>query len=134
MDCSKKNKRTKVDESGAYTSSSNQDTDKGETFKEVCLEGQKKAKARMRGKGKGKAIPQPPLGSQPDEDMVLFHDAMLKRASALEKTVEASKEKVRMEKIGKYMQIWDEKAHIFANCGSIRKLVPVFSVKKRCIR
>jgi hypothetical protein len=61
MDCSEKNKRTKVDESGAYTSSSNQDTDEGETFKEVRPEGQKKAKARMtgkgKGKGKGKAIP-----------------------------------------------------------------------------
>ena len=113
MDCLEKNKRTKVDESRAYTSSSNQDTDKGETLKKVRPEEQKKAKARMRGKGKGKAIPQPPLGLQPDEDMVLFHDAMLKRASALEKTTEASKEKVRMEKIGKYMQISDEKAHIF---------------------
>ena len=86
-DCSEKNKRTKVDESGAYTSSSNQDTDEGETLKEVRPEGQKKAKDRVRGKakGKGKAIPQSPLGLQQDEDMVLFHDAMLKRASALEK-------------------------------------------------
>ena len=101
MDCSEKNKRAKVDESRAYTSSSNQDTDEGETFKEVWPEGQKKAKARMRGKGKGKAIPQSPLGSQPDEDMVLFHDATLKSASALEKTAEASKEQVRMDKIKK---------------------------------
>ncbi|KAG0549195.1 hypothetical protein BDA96_01G234400 [Sorghum bicolor] len=108
MDCSEKNKRTKVDESGAYTSSSNQDTDEGEKFKEVRPEGQKKAKARMRGKGKGKAIPQSPLGLQPDEDMVLFHDAMLKRASALEKTAEASKEQVRMEKIKNYMQQFDK--------------------------
>ena len=107
MDCSEKNKRTKVDESRAYTSSSNQDTDNGETLKKVRLEGQKKAKARMREKGKGKAIPQPPLGSQPDEDMVVFRDAMLKRASALEKTAGASKEKVIIEKIGKYMQISD---------------------------
>ena len=44
MDCSEKNKRTKVDESGAYTSSSNQDTDKGETFKKVRLEGRRKQK------------------------------------------------------------------------------------------
>ena len=106
MDCSEKNKRTKVDESGAYTSSSNQDTDEAETFKEVRPEGQKKAKARMR--GKGKAIPQSPLGSQPDEDMVLFHDAMLKRASALEKTAEASKEQVRMDKLKNYMQQLDK--------------------------
>ncbi|KAG2590797.1 hypothetical protein PVAP13_5NG414940 [Panicum virgatum] len=106
MDCSEKNKRTKIDESGAYTSSSNQDTDEAETFKEVRPEGQKKAKARMR--GKGKAIPQSPLGSQPDEDMVLFHDAILKRASALEKTVEASKEQVRMDKLKNYMQQLDK--------------------------
>jgi hypothetical protein len=70
----------------------------------VRPEGQKKAKARMREKGKGKALPQSPLGSPPDEDMVLFYDAMLKRASALEKTAEASKEQVRMKKIEKYMK------------------------------
>jgi hypothetical protein len=104
QDCSEKNKRTKVDESGAYTSSSNQETDEGDSFKEVRPDGQKKAKARMRGKGKEKALPQSPLGSSPDEDMVLFHDAMLKRASALEKTAEASKEQVRMKKIEKYMK------------------------------
>ncbi|CAD6239656.1 unnamed protein product [Miscanthus lutarioriparius] len=103
MDCSEKNKRTKVDDSGAYTSSN-----EGETFKEVLPEGQKKAKARMREKGKGKAIPQSPLGSQPDEDMVLFHDAMLKRASALEKTVKTSKEQVRIDKIKNYMQQLDK--------------------------
>ncbi|CAD6239677.1 unnamed protein product [Miscanthus lutarioriparius] len=103
MDCSEKNKRTKVDDSGAYTSSN-----EGETFKEVLPEGQKKAKARMRGKGKGKAIPQSPLGSQPDEDMVLFHDAMLKRASALENTTKTSKEQVRMDKIKNYMQQLDK--------------------------
>jgi hypothetical protein len=113
-DCSEKNKRTKVDESGAYTSSSNnegetfKDTDEGKTFKEVCPEGQKKAKARMREKGKGKATTQSPLGSQPDEDMVLFHDVMLKRANALEKTAEASKEQVRMDKIKNYMQQLDK--------------------------
>ena len=38
-DCSDKNKRTKVDESGAYSSSSNQDTNEVETFKEVRPEG-----------------------------------------------------------------------------------------------
>ncbi|CAD6340707.1 unnamed protein product [Miscanthus lutarioriparius] len=107
-DCSDKNKRTKIDESRAYTSSSNQDTDEAETFKEVRPEGQKKAKARMRGKGKGKVIPQSPLGSQPDEDMVLFHDAMLKRASALEKITEASKEQARNEMIQKYMDQLDK--------------------------
>jgi predicted transposase YdaD len=85
VDYEGKNKRTKVDEFEAYGSSSNQDTDEGETYKEIRPEGQKKAKARMREKGKGKAIPQSPLGMQPDEDMVLFHDAMSNKASALEK-------------------------------------------------
>ena len=108
MVCSEKNKRTKVDESGAYTSSSNQETGEGDSFKEVRPEGQKKTKARMREKGKGKALPQSPVGSSPDEDMVLFHDAMLKRASALEKTAEASKEQVRMDKIKNYMQQLDK--------------------------
>ena len=79
-------------------------------MKEVRPEGQKKAKDRVRGKakGKGKAIPQSPLGLQQDEDMVLFHDAMLKRASALEKTAETSKEQVRLEKLDKYMQQLDK--------------------------
>jgi hypothetical protein len=35
--------------------------------------------------------------------MVLFHDAILKRASSLEKTAEASKKQVRMDKIKNYM-------------------------------
>ena len=40
--------------------------------------------------------------------MVLFHDAMLKRASALEKTAEASKEQARNEMIQKYMDQLDK--------------------------
>ena len=36
------------------------------------------------------------------------HDATLKRASALEKTAEASKEQVRMKKIEKYMKQLDK--------------------------
>ncbi|CAO2145840.1 unnamed protein product [Urochloa humidicola] len=103
-----KNKRTKVDEYGAYTSSSNPDTDEGDRQKEKCPEGQKRAKARIRGKGKEKTLPQSPLGMQPDEDMVLFHDAMSKRADALAKTAAVAAEKVRFDKIAKYMEYMDK--------------------------
>ncbi|CAN6280067.1 unnamed protein product [Urochloa humidicola] len=108
MKCAEKSKRTKVDEFGAYTSSSNPDTDEGDRKKEKRPEGQKKAKARMRGKAKEKNLPQSPLGMQPDEDMVLFHDAMSKRADALAKTAAVAAEKIRFDKMAKYMEYMDK--------------------------
>lgn len=56
-----KNKRNKISESGAYTSSSNQDTEEETTIKEKRPEGQKTAKARQKGKGVGPS----PLGDMP---------------------------------------------------------------------
>nr|TKW09938.1 hypothetical protein SEVIR_6G134600v2 [Setaria viridis] len=103
-----KNKRTKVDGFGAYTSSSNQDMDDGERHKEKHPEGQKKAKARMRGKGKEKVIPQSPLGIQLDDDMVLFHDAMAKREEALAKIAEAAAAKARFDQMSKYLEYADK--------------------------
>jgi hypothetical protein len=47
-----KNKRNRISESGAYTSSSNQDTEEESSNKERRPEGQKKAKERLKGKGK----------------------------------------------------------------------------------
>ena len=71
-------KRTKLSNSGAYTSSSNQDTE-GETMsREVRLEGQKKAKARLIGTGKS-AVPSP-LSNQPSQNMVMYHEAMSMKA------------------------------------------------------
>ena len=71
-------KRTKLSNSGAYTSSSNQDTE-GETIsKEECLEGQKKAKARL--KVTGKSAAPTPLSNQPSQNMVMYHEAMSMKA------------------------------------------------------
>ena len=71
-------KRTKLSNSGAYTSSSNQDTE-GETIsKEECLEGQKKAKARL--KVIGKSVAPTPLSNQPSQNMVMYHEAMSMKA------------------------------------------------------
>jgi len=57
-----KNKRTKLSESGAYTSSSNHDTEEETVGKQLKRpEGQKKAKAKL--KVKGKNISPSPLGS-----------------------------------------------------------------------
>jgi hypothetical protein len=71
-------KRAKLSKSGAYTSSSNQDTE-GETMsKEVRPEGQKKAKARL--KGIGKSAAPSPLSSQPSQNMIMYHEAMSMKA------------------------------------------------------
>ena len=70
-------KRTKLSNSGAYTSS-NQDIE-GETMsREVRPEGQKKAKARL--KGTGKSAAPSPLSNQPSQNMVMYHEAMSMKA------------------------------------------------------
>nr|TKW38518.1 hypothetical protein SEVIR_1G120400v2 [Setaria viridis] len=84
MDREHKNKRTKVDGFGAYTSSSNQDTNDGERHKEKHREGQKKTKAWMRGKGKEKS------------------------RSTGKKTVEAAAAKVKFDKMSKYLEYADK--------------------------
>ncbi|RCV26728.1 hypothetical protein SETIT_5G269800v2, partial [Setaria italica] len=58
--------------SGAY------DTEEETMSKEQRPEGQKKAKARLKGKGKD-AAPSP-LGNQPSQNMVLYHEAMTMKA------------------------------------------------------
>jgi hypothetical protein len=79
------NKRNKISESGAYTSSSNQDTDEETLSKEKRPEGQKAAKQRLKGKGAPS-----PLGDKPCQNMVLFHEAVTQRAAALLKSAEAT--------------------------------------------
>ncbi|EAZ44789.1 hypothetical protein OsJ_29420 [Oryza sativa Japonica Group] len=66
LEQSSKNKRNKISESGAYTSSSNQDTEKESVSKEKRPEGQKAAKQRQ----KGKCEPSP-LGDKPSQNMIL---------------------------------------------------------------
>ena len=71
-------KRTKLSSSGAYTFSSNQDTE-GETMsREVRPEGQKKAKTRL--KGTRKSAAPSPLSNQPSQTMVMYHEAMSMKA------------------------------------------------------
>ncbi|CAN6220669.1 unnamed protein product [Urochloa humidicola] len=83
------NKRTKISSSGAYTSSSNQDTEEEPIIKEKRPEGQKKAKAKL--KGKGKDATASPLGNQPSQNMVLYHEAMTMKASAMKASAKEKK-------------------------------------------
>uniref|UniRef100_A0A0A9FCC7 Uncharacterized protein n=1 Tax=Arundo donax TaxID=35708 RepID=A0A0A9FCC7_ARUDO len=78
------NKRTKNTESGAYTSSSNQETEEESVGKEKRPEGQKTAKARL--KGKGKSATPSPLGSQPSQNMIMYREAMSIKAAAMQKS------------------------------------------------
>jgi hypothetical protein len=105
-----KKKRTKISESGAYTSSSNQETEEEIACKERRPEGQKKAKERLRGKGKCSASS--PLGNQPSQNMVLYNKAIKIRAEALLKTAEAQtkysaakNEETRMAKWQLYVKL-----------------------------
>ncbi|XP_052137632.1 glutathione S-transferase T3-like [Oryza glaberrima] len=104
-----KNKRTKISESGAYTSSSNQDTEEESSTKGRRPEGQKKAKERLKGKGKAASSP---LGNQPSQNMVLYNEAvkikseaLLKSAEAATKSAEAKREQIRMEKWQTYIKL-----------------------------
>lgn len=75
------NKRTKIFASGAYTSSSNQDTEEETISKEKRPEGQKATQTRLKGKEKG-TTPSP-LGSQASQDMILYHEAMSIKATTM---------------------------------------------------
>ncbi|KAG2642499.1 hypothetical protein PVAP13_2KG195200, partial [Panicum virgatum] len=105
-----KNKRTKISESGAYTSSSTQDTEEESASKERRPEGQKKAKERLKGKGKGTLSS--PLGNPPSQNIVLYNETIKIRAEALLKSAEAQVEsakakweETRMKKWLMYIQL-----------------------------
>jgi hypothetical protein len=93
------NKRTKISESGAYISSSNQDTEDESRHKEKRPKGQKKAKTKL--KGKGENLSTSPLGDQPSQDFVLFNKAIKVKAAAMQKWTEATSESRK----GKSLQI-----------------------------
>ncbi|XP_039840744.1 glutathione S-transferase T3-like [Panicum virgatum] len=106
-----KNKRTKLSESGAYTSSSNHDTEEETVGKQLKRpEGQKKAKAKL--KAKGKNISPSPLGEQPTQNMVLYHqasslraEATIKAAEATAKAADARIEEARTKKLLAYIKL-----------------------------
>lgn len=117
------NKRNKISESGAYTSSSNQDTEEETERKEKRPEGQKAAKQRQKGKGAPS-----PLGDKPNQNMVLFHEAITTKAAALLKAAEATligaeakkekatakKEKARAEKYQMYLKLMEKDTSTFS--------------------
>ncbi|EEE54608.1 hypothetical protein OsJ_01841 [Oryza sativa Japonica Group] len=109
------NKRNKISESGAYTSSSNQEIEEKTERKEKCLERQKAAKQRKKGKGAPST-----LGDKPSQNMVLFHEAITTKAATLLKAAEATligaeakikenasakREEARVEKYQMYLKI-----------------------------
>uniref|UniRef100_A0A0D9VEI8 No apical meristem-associated C-terminal domain-containing protein n=1 Tax=Leersia perrieri TaxID=77586 RepID=A0A0D9VEI8_9ORYZ len=113
MDNESNNKRTKVSESGAYMSSSNQDTDEDTRSKEKRPEGQKKAKAKLKGK--------------PSQDLVLFNEAVqvravavLKSAEATTKLAEAKKEQARVEKYMTYLNLLEKDTLSFSEAKKER--------------
>jgi hypothetical protein len=94
-------KRTKISEAGAYTSSSNQEEECAEPSREKRPEGQRAAKARRKGKDKD-------LVSEPCENMRLYHEAVSKKADAQVAVAEASKEKTRMRKMERYLDLMEK--------------------------
>lgn len=102
-----RNKRYKVSESGAYTSSSNQDTEVAEETERRRPPEQKQAKEQRKGKGKlGK-------GRLSDENVEQFNNLQARKQEAIENMAAAArehaeaiaimvatdKEKLKMEKI-----------------------------------
>ncbi|CAN6307217.1 unnamed protein product [Urochloa humidicola] len=87
------NKRTKLNASGAYTSSSNQDTDEASAAANRRPIGQKKAKAQL--KGKGKVSSQSSEGNLSNETVSSFNDFQLRKSEAIEKMSEATSEHAR---------------------------------------
>ncbi|KAF8689591.1 hypothetical protein HU200_041767 [Digitaria exilis] len=110
-------KRTKINAAGAYTSSSNQDTDDGSTAVNRRPIGQKRAKALL--KGKGKAASQASEGNLSNETVNFFNDFQLRKSEAIKKMAEATsehakaiaeqtaakKEKAKADKIDKYLKL-----------------------------
>lgn len=109
------NKRNKVSSSGAYTSSSNRDTDEATDAERCRPQGQKAAKERRKGKWKGKLG----KGRLSDESVGQFNNMQIKKSEAIEKMAadarehaqaiaiqaEADKEKVKMEKIKQFNEL-----------------------------
>ena len=84
------NKRTKLNASGAYTSSSNLDMDKASAEVHHRPIGQKAAKAQK--KGKGKVSSHCSEGSLSNDIVNSFNDFQLKKLQAIEKMAEATSE------------------------------------------
>ena len=82
------NKRLKHNESGAYTSSLNQESEDAEPNERPRPEGQKKAKVRLKGKEK-KLTSELSLESLKAKKMKLYHEATKRRAEAIEKVADA---------------------------------------------
>ena len=111
------NKRTKINAEGAYTSSSNQDTDEASATASRRPIGQKQAKAQRR--GKAKAASHYAEGNLSNDTVHSFNEILLRKSEAIEKMAQATsehakamaeqaatkKEKLKAAKIDNYFKL-----------------------------
>ncbi|CAO2141687.1 unnamed protein product [Urochloa humidicola] len=99
------NKRLKNTASGAYTSSSNQESQEATSpSKEPRPEGHKQAKARLKGKEKRHSSDMT-LESLKTEKMKLYHEATQVKAAAVAKAAEATERKANVDLLNKYLEM-----------------------------
>lgn len=98
------NKRLKNNETGAYTSSSNQESEDASPSERRRPEGQKMAKAKMKGKEK-KLTSEMSLESIKAEKVKVYREATMRKAEAMEKAAEAANMKAKVELMGKYLDL-----------------------------
>ncbi|CAN6276086.1 unnamed protein product [Urochloa humidicola] len=99
------NKRLKNTASGAYTSSSNQESQEATSpSKEPQPEGHKQAKARLKGKEKRHSSDMT-LESLKTEKMKLYHEATQVKAVAMAKAAEATERKANVDLLNKYLEM-----------------------------
>jgi len=97
-------KRLKNNASGAYTSSSNQESEEASPSEKSRPEGQKQAKARMKGKEK-KLTSDLTLESLKTEKMKLYNEATQVKAAAVAKAADAIEKKAMVDLLNKYIEM-----------------------------
>jgi hypothetical protein len=104
-------KRSKVNSSGAYTSSSNQDSDEANEGRPTGRTAAKTAEKQEK-KNKEKAPSQSMLHNKFNETMLQFNDLALRKSEAIEKIVAATQthaaaisEKVKLDKMQQYLDL-----------------------------
>ena len=97
-------KRLKNNASGAYTSSSNQESEEASPSEKSRPEGQNQAKARMKGKEK-KLTSDLTLESLKTGKMKLYHEATQVKAAAVAKAADATEKKATVDLLNKYIEM-----------------------------
>ena len=95
------NKRTKISESGEFTSSGNLGSQEVETNRKTRPEGQKQAKLKQKGKGKEKH-----QSSNLEDDQ--FNEAIARRSAALEKLLAAQELKAKNTRLKEYLKLMEK--------------------------